>query len=358
VSDFEFETRRARLEPLFASARSLLAADSERGRHARERLVASSGLSAQGVDFALLRCLEAAPDEAEIAALIRATPSAQIAHVLLSANVFVAAHRAIAIALSASDQVRVRASRREPEMAELLLAGAPGSFQLVDELSPRAGDRLWAYGSDETMDEVAVTLPPGVAFHPHGSGFGVAVLDGTHGDAALSAMLRSLAEDIALFDQRGCLSPRVVVLQAEPALGEGLARELARELARALAELEQRVPRGQLTVQELTEIAKYRDAAYFTGEVLEAGLGFVSVADTAHSNGWLLPPTGRNIHVLTSPNALSTLDRHRPLLTSCAFAGEPALREALRRALPGARLCRFGEMQRPPFDGPVDRRDL
>src|SRR6188768_1707739 len=264
MNDFDFETRRARLEPLLESARSLADPSSDRGRRARERLVASSGLSPAGVDFAIERCLEIAPTEPEIAALIRSTPTAQVAHVLLSANVFVAAHRAIAIALAASAEVRVRASRREPEMAELLLAGAPGSFQLVTELSPHSGDRLWAYGSDETMDNVAVTLPAGVAFHAHGSGFGVAVLDGARADAELSALLRALAEDIVLFDQRGCLSPRVVLLQAEPAVGFGLARELARELARALAELEQRVPRGQLTVQELTEIAKYRDAAYFT----------------------------------------------------------------------------------------------
>jgi hypothetical protein len=355
VSDLEFETRRARLEPLFASARSLSDATTERGQSARERLAASSGLSAQGVDFALARCLEIAPDESEIAALIRATPSAQVAHVLLSANVFVAAHRAIAIALAASDQVRVRASRREPEMAELLLAGAPGSFQLVAELSPRSGDRLWAYGSDETMDEVAVTLPPGVALHAHGSGFGVAVLEGPHSESELSTLLSALAEDIALFDQRGCLSPRVVLLQAEPAVADGLARELGLELARALEKLEQRVPRGRLTVQELSEIAKYRDSAHFTGEVFEAGPGFVTLG---HEGRWLLPPSGRNIHVVATPNALATLTPYRPFLTSCAFAGEPAGRAALHRALPGARVCRFGEMQRPPFDGPVDRRDL
>jgi len=351
MSDFAFEARRARLEPLFASARSLADAGTERGQRARERLLASSGLSAQGVDFALARCLETAPDEAEIAALIRGTPSAQVAHVLLSANVFVAAHRAIAIALAASEQVRVRASRREPEMAELLLAGAPGAFELVAELSPRAGDRLWAYGSDETMDEVAVTLPAGVAFHAHGSGFGVAVLEGSHSEAELRALLGALAEDIALFDQRGCLSPRVVLVNAEPAL----AGQLARELARELAELEQRVPRGQLSAGELSAITKYRDTAHFTGEVFEAGLGYVSLA---HEARWLLPPTGRNIHVLATPNPLAALTPYRPLLTSCAFAGAPALGQALRQALPGARVCRFGEMQRPPFDGPVDRRDV
>ncbi|HYQ01373.1 MAG TPA: acyl-CoA reductase [Polyangiaceae bacterium] len=351
MNDFEYEVRRARLEPLFESARSLADASSARGQQARERLAVSSGLSPQGVDFALQRCLETSPSEAEIAALIRSTPSAQVAHVLLSANVFVAAHRAIAIALAASAEVRVRASRREPEMAELLLAGAPGAFQLVNELSPHPGDRLWAYGSDETMADVATTLPPGVALHAHGSGFGVALLEGSHSVSELGSLLSALAEDIALFDQRGCLSPRVLLVNAEPTA----ARSLASELATQLASLERRVPRGELTAHELSEIVKYRDTAYFAFEVFEAGSGFVTLS---HEGSWLMPPTGRNIHVLTTADPIAALARYRPMLTSCAFAGEPARRQALRCALPGARVCGFGEMQRPPFDGPVDRREL
>jgi hypothetical protein len=200
------------------------------------------------------------------------------------------------------------------------------------------------------MDEVATTLPAGVALHAHGSGFGVAVLDGVPAETELSALLGALAEDIALFDQRGCLSPRVLLVNAEPTF----ARELAQELARALGELEGRIPRGQLSAQELSEIVKYRDTAHFAGELFKAGLGFVSLGQR---DGWLLPPTGRNIHVLTTPDPIAALSPYRPLLTSCAFAGEPSTGLALRRALPGARVCQFGEMQRPPFDGPVDRRD-
>lgn len=351
MSHLDYERRRARLEPLLESARSLADSSSERGRHARERLVLSSGLSAQGVDLALQRCLEIAPSEPEIAALIRSTPTAETAHVLLSANVFVAAHRAIAIAAAASAEVRVRASRREPQMAELLLAGAPSAFQLVSELEPSAGDRVWAYGSDETMAELAATLPRGVALHAHGSGFGAGVLEGPHSDSELGTLLCALAEDIALFDQRGCLSPRVLLVNAEPAATRSLARALAAELQR----LEGRIPRGRLTTDEQSEIAKYRDTAHFLGEVFEAGSGFVSLSD---QGGWLLPPTGRNLHVLVSADPIAALKPYRGMLTSCAFAGEPARRAELKRALPGARVCAFGEMQRPPFDGPVDRREL
>ncbi|HEY3666952.1 MAG TPA: acyl-CoA reductase [Polyangiaceae bacterium] len=345
------QTRRARLEPLLASARSLLDQANPRGQRARERLVASSGLSAEGVNFALSRCLESDPPEQEIAQLIRSTPTAQVAHVLLSANVFVAAHRAIAIGLAASETVRVRASRREPEMAELLLEGAPGAFQLVDELSPNAGDRLWAYGSDATLEEVSVTLPPGVAFHAHGSGFGVCVLDASVPSSELDSLLARLAEDVALFDQRGCLSPRVLLVEATP----DLARELGRRLATELDELERRVPRGRLEPHEAADITAYRDSAVFAGEAHRAGLGVVSVGD---SSSFPLPPIGRNVHVQATSDAQQTLLPLRPLITSCAFAGAAARRAALRAALPGARICDFGTMQTPPFDGPVDRRDL
>src|SRR5450432_2224576 len=226
----DLHTRRARLEPLLESARSLADGTSARGKLARERLVASSGLSPEGVSLAISRCLESTPSEAEIEALIRSTPTAQVAHVLLSANVFVAAHRAIAIGLAASETVCVRPSRREPEMAELLLAGAPNCFQLVAELKPRAGDRLWAYGSDATLEEIAVTLPPGVAFHAHGSGFGVCVLDGQAPESELNSLLDQLALDVILFDQRGCVSPRVMLVNAGPAY----AREVALALAQVL----------------------------------------------------------------------------------------------------------------------------
>lgn len=344
----DFDARRARLEPLFESARSLADASSERGHVARQRLLQSSGLSPQGLDFAMERCLEIAPSEAEIATLIRSTPTAQSAHVLLSANVFVAAHRAIAIALAASDSVFVRPSRREPEMAELLLAGAPGTFSLVPVLAPRSGDRVWAYGSDETMDQVAVTLPPGVALHPHGSGFGVCVLDA---DAPFEELVPRLVEDVVLFDQRGCLSPRAVLVQGDSAR----AIALAQALATALNAIEVAIPRGRLAAEELAEISRHRETASFVGEVLTAGLGYVSVG-TAEQ--FVLPPIGRNLHLMPTSDPLRALAGLRPMLTSCGFAGAPAMRTALQRALPGARVCSLGDMQRPPFDGPVDRREL
>ena len=341
------DERRARLEALLESARTLADSTSARGEDARARLARSSGLSPEGIDFALARCLELAPSEPEISALFAVTPSSARAHVLLSANVFVAAHRAIALGLASSSNVCVRASRREPEMAELLLEGAPGLFQLVAELAPEPGEHVWAYGSDATLREIASKLPPSVALHAHGTGFGIGVI-GNEPSAALEHTLERLAEDVALFDQRGCLSPRILCV-----LGDGAhARDIAARLAAALEKIEKRVPRGRLISEELAEISAYRDSTSYAGELFSAGSAFVSCGE-----GLVLPPSGRNLHVVPTTNPLSALGAAAQFVTTYALASVSAdLRAELARALPGARACDFGRMQRPPFDGPVDRR--
>jgi len=341
--------RRARLEPLLASARSLREANSPRGQQARERLIRSTGLSAQGVEFALARCLEATPSEAEITALLLATPESNTAHVLLSANVFVAAHRAIAIGLASSANVQVRASRREPEFAELLWSGAPHSFELKAELSPRAGDHLWAYGSDQTLHEVAKALPSGVTLHGHGSGIGLAVLEGEPDAPELTRIVRGLAEDTVLFDQRGCLSPRAVLVRGSAEFSRRFAERLAGELGR----LEQQIPRGQLDPTEAAASTAYRDAAAYAGDLFEAGRGFVSYAENGQ---FQVPPVGRHLHVSCVPELGASLSELSPLITCVAFAGSARTAEQLQNQLPGARFSDFGRMQCPPFDGPVDRR--
>src|SRR5688572_14477533 len=108
------------MKRLIDGARRIADAREPLGRRAREALRASTGLSAAGVEFALARCLEARPSVSELRRMCAAVAPAPRVHVLLASNVFVAAHRAIALALAQSARVEVRPSRREPEMARLL----------------------------------------------------------------------------------------------------------------------------------------------------------------------------------------------------------------------------------------------
>jgi hypothetical protein len=261
----------------------------------------------------------------------------------LSSNVFVAALRAIAIGLASSASVAVRASRRDPALAEALHALAPDSFELVSDLSPAAGEHFWAYGTDATLTELRAALPGGVWFHAHGAGFAAVVVDArqwSHTDA------RAIALDAALFDQQGCLSPRVVCVRGNP----DQARIVANTLAEELSALEQELPHGLKTAAEQAEARRDRDAAAYAFELFDAGQSWVSCASEL-----AIPPSGRNLHVIDTTDPVTALLPFAAHITSIA-ANTGALRDELRSPFAGARVVELGEQQRPPLDGPVDRR--
>lgn len=319
------------------------------GVEARRVLPFATGLTAENVELGLTECLETHPSDDEIAALCASVPRISRAHVVLSANVFVAAHRAIALALAAAERPRVRASRREPEMTRLLSQGAPGLFDVVTELRPKAGDHVFAYGSDETMRAIETSLPQGVVLHAHGSGMGIVVTDLRERDA-LATTAREIARDVVPFDQRGCLSPRVVLVTS----GSEESRLVARALSEALRDLERRIPRGALHAEERAGASRFRDAWLVAGDVLDAGSGFVTLDDAVRPLA--VPPPGRHVHVRFTPDLDAISSVLAPSIASVGIAGTHSVHGRARALFPEARIARPGAMQRPPFDGPVDRR--
>lgn len=335
--------RRARLERLLEAARELAKPEKIAGQALRARLLETTGLSAAGIERGIAHSLETTPSEAELQALLTSTPKAPRAHVLLSSNVFVGALRAIAIGVASSAQVCVRASRRDPALAEALHALVPDLFELVSTLTPAADEHFWSYGSDTTLAELRASLPPGVWFHPHGAGFGAAVVDAA---SWTSESARAIALDTALFDQQGCLSPRIVVLVGS----EDQAGVVAQALATALQELEIELPPGPKSQAELAEARRHRDAAAYAFQLFEAGCGWVSCASEL-----VVPPSARSLHVAGAADAVAALAPFRSHLT-CVSANTQTLRHQLQQAFSGSRVVALGEMQRPPLDGPVDRR--
>jgi hypothetical protein len=348
---------RLRVERLLALTRALLV--TERARlHAR--WVTSTGLSSAGVDWAIEHCLELAPGTRELESLIAGAPRAERAHVILPAQVFVAAQRAQAVALAAAPRVFVRASRRDPTLISALAERAEGLFECVEQLAVQPGDHVWAYGADLTLGQLRRELPPGSVLHAHGSGFGVAVVDlvAPAAPGAIAAHAAAIVRDTLCFDQRGCLSPRLVL-----ALGAAArAQALASELAQALAAAGEHVPRGQFSPEERAEQSWYRQCLACFAPVVDTGHGSVSVRtlDLASVSArglaaLLLPPVGRHLQVVPSERLEPALAGLEPWLTSVGCS-EPALEQRVRTALPRARVGALGSMQKPAFDGPVDRR--
>jgi hypothetical protein len=350
------EAGRERVERLLALSRGLLA-DPEQRRALCERWRASTGLSAQGVAWALEHCLELAPSAPEIAALVGTVPQAPRAHVILPAQVFVAAQRAIAIALASAPEVFVRPSRRDPVLAQALAAQAAGLFQCVEQLDVQPGDHVWAYGADLTLSALRGQLPAGAVLHAYGSGFGVALVD-LERPQTFPEAARAIALDTLCFDQRGCLSPRLVL-----ALGsQSRAQSFAEALAAALADAGQRVPRGAFSADELAEESWYRQCLACFAPILDTGHGSVSVRalelSLAASQGLAalsLPPAGRHLQIVPVERLEPALRGLERWLTSVGCA-TPELEARARTVLSRARVVRLGKMQSPAFDGPVDRR--
>lgn len=329
------------------------------GQTARRWLLETSGLSPEGIALVLAEHLETQPTEAEIDALVAATGEAPRCHVVLSANVPTGALRAMALGVATSREVFVRPSRRDPVLAELLVEALcadeafsraqGGSIVLVEQVAPAPGDELHVYGSDQTVRALEEASPAGVVIRGHGSGLGIAVV-GASVDLGQAAL--ALARDVVPFDQRGCLSPRMVLVEGDSERAEAFGEALAF----ALSEAGERVPRGPLDARTEGEISLYCASMEALG-TFYVGTDCAVGVDPA-PRALPLPPAARVVHVAAacSEDALRLLARWAALVTSVGVDDDGALSRAVLSVVPWARRAQLGRMQRPPLDGPVDRR--
>lgn len=333
-----------------ARVRRLLAAAREVANDAAwvPRLVESTGLSRQGVELGLARYLEHDATDEEVAALVRGVTPASSVHVILSANVFTAPLRALAVACAASSQVSVHPSRRDPVLARALVENASDlGLALTDAQDVPAieSGEIHVYGRDETVSAVKGAAHADVRVRAHGAGMGVALVDA---NVAIEAAAYAVADDVVAFDQRGCCSPRVVF-----ALGP--ARDFCWALARRLWAMEEMVPRGKLDESERRESVRYRETMAFAGEVF---LGSAHAVGFARQDATcLVPPVGRHVHVVPVASVEDARAWLRPIERFVVLVGCGDERLGRELALAShVRLSPLGRMQRLPFDGPVDLR--
>ncbi len=347
-----------RVQHLLAAARAVRDETHPVGMKARQRLVYEVGLTPQGVELALGEYLECDPDPVCLERLVARAKPASACHVLLSANVCTAAHRAIAFALASSKHVLVRPSRRDPVVAELLIQqlqandafGACGSIERVDSIDPRPGEQLHLYGHDETLSHITSSLPAGIDLYAHGTGFGLALVGPAQDRPPLAA---SLAQDLVVFDGQGCLSPRVVLL------GNATATEIeafAAQLHEDLQRLGQAVPRATLSDEERASLRCAQSTFEALGGWLHGPHHAIGI-DLEPERLHLLPAL-RSV-VVTGGGAdqlASYLGPHSHMITCVAGDNSPPCFGPLLKPLGRARHCALGDMQKPPFDGPVDLR--
>lgn len=315
-------------------------------------IVESTGLSVAGVELALTKHLELEPTEDELRSLVGRAGDASRVAVILSANVFVGALRAVAIARAASPHVAVRPSRRDPTFARALIASAKDPAIRLDEdldVGDVSEGEIHIYGHDTSIADVQQRARAGVRVVGHGSGMGIAWVSSR---ADLPTAARQLADDVIVFDQRGCLSPRAVLVEGRAERADALADALHGELER----LDVLVPRGPVPADERAAADRYVATMTYAGRAL---VGTDHAIGVAPPGAPMIPcPAYRHVHVAsctTEKEAVAWLD---PLSRSVVAFGSDDEDAARRLAPPWARLSVLGRMQRPALDGPVDLRGL
>ncbi len=274
--------------------------------------------------------------------------------VVLAGNVFTAALRAVAWALAHAERVIVRPSRRSARFPRALIGAAPElGIELVELGDDPARDvelvaaalparsAIHAYGGAQTVAAIeSIARARGLEAELHGPGLGAIV---AHADVMIREA-DAIARDVAAFDQRGCLSPRMAI-----AIGD--AEAAADAIHAALARLDVTTPRGLVDPAERSAIARARDAASFAGRALE-GPGHLVITGVAEPG-----PTGRVLPISSASSLAEAIARLSPIADALTVIATDAEAE-ITRAFPGRRIAPLGGMQRPPFDGPVDLRVL
>jgi hypothetical protein len=272
----------------------------------------------------------------------------------------------------------------DPELADALaVIYWPGGSARLEEAAIGPADVVVAYGSDETVRAVRDRTPVTarfVAYH-HRLSVGVVGREAL-AEHRLDRTASEVARAVALFDQRGCVSPQVVWVEegggavegalgaaggAEGSAGAGgaegsagraevpaapSARVFARRLAGALQELEGRLPGGVLEVEEASAVQQLRG----TAEIMAASGSAVEVIHGGGSSWTVVyeaetgPPqacVGRVVRVrpLASLDELpQVLEPVRHHLQTVGTAGLGARADAL-----AAELGRLGASRVVPF---------
>ena len=146
----------------------------------------------------------------------------------------------------------------EPKLGACIeIAEWPGGSEPLEAALFAETECVTATGSDEALAAIQQRLPQGVRFigHGHRLSFGFITRDVLAGFTAKQAA-SDAADDVAAWNQMGCLSPHVFYVQSGGAVTPEAFAEM---LSTALHEKEAAFPRGALNVEESAAIASRRE---------------------------------------------------------------------------------------------------
>jgi hypothetical protein len=131
----------------------------------------------------------------------------------------------------------------------------PGAEEAQGEVAIRGADLVVVYGGDDTVRWVRQRLPPATALRAYRHRMGVGILGRPALGEDARASAGAAARAVAMFDQRGCVSPHVLFVEAGGKTAPG---EWAALLAGSLRDLEASLPSGPLPPEQGAALQQLR----------------------------------------------------------------------------------------------------
>jgi hypothetical protein len=310
-----------------------------------------------------------------------AFPSFELCSVVLAGAIPMPTLKAIVAPLALGTPVLVKPASRDPITAELVarsLAELDPELGACVALAPISrsdaaaqaalleADCVVAYGDDATVASLAARTAPSRRFVGHGHRLSLAAFgpEVARGDA-LRAAVAGLAQDVALWDQLGCLSPLALYAVADTRACE----RIAESVAAALADASSRWPRGEIDAASAARFSHARADAELRAA---AATGVALHADPA--GGWCVvreldaeprpAPLHRflRVHPVADASALAAaIAPYLRHLAGVALAGFGAHSADVARSLRAAGatyVCAPGSLQAPPLEWESEGRGV
>lgn len=360
---------------LAASAELLL----QEARARSGALAQSTGLSVPMVSWAAettLRTIEEDPLRSlgTRAARSGAAPVAMLS-VILAGNVFTASVRGLVVPLLLGVPVLVKSSSQETMFLGMLrdalrrldrrlgtaldVVTFDGGDLEREAALVASAEAVAVYGSDDTVASISARCDEKrLIAHGHGISAAYCGRDALT-EPRIGDVISGLSLDVCAYDQRGCLSPQVIFVEATagcPALtfAERLAAEGLEPISRAL-------PRGPLPLPVGAAQAQWRGAAEVEGTLVQ-GETYAICVRTAGPIRW--SPGYRNVTVIPVEGLAHAFRAMEPFATNLKCLGtdgtsRPQVESKLAKSTTlQAYACNLGEMQTPPLDAPADGKPI
>jgi hypothetical protein len=244
----------------------------------------------------------------------------------------------------------------DPALADTLgVVYWPGGSETLERAAVSAAEVVVAYGSDRTVAALRDLCPATtrlVGYHHRLSVGAVGRLALT--ESAIERTADEVARSVAVFDQRGCVSPHVILVDASGDIGPEL---FARRLGAAFERLEASLPSGRLEIEEAAALHQLRGtaellAATGAGELVHGGASGTWTVLFEQRGGALEPAVGRVVRVRSFRHVSEVVALLEPVgahLQTLGVAGFGDMLEALAAACGRIGVTRVAGFESVPY---------